>query len=60
MAGWWGLHSVVKERREFKEAYEGMPPTSCPHDGEPLITNPQGELQCRFDGWVWVGWGVRY
>lgn len=36
------------------------PPAACPNDGEPLETGPNGELHCRFDGWIWDGLPVRF
>lgn len=50
---WEQLLNLVKQAQE--EAFEEMyrPPVACPNDGEPLIEGPNGELHCRFDGYIW-------
>lgn len=30
-------------------------PTRCPNDGTILRQDPEGQLHCGFDGWVWDG-----
>lgn len=51
--GWYGLLSVLKEGSANKRIRESLPPTACPHDGEPLQNDGRGGLMCRFDGWRW-------
>jgi hypothetical protein len=51
--GWYGLLSVLREGANNKRIRESLPPASCPHDGEQLISDGQGGLKCRFDGWWW-------
>ena len=51
--GWYGLVSILKERVETKRIRESVPPTACPHDGEPLVADGTGTLRCHFDGWQW-------
>lgn len=26
-------------------------PAACPNDGEPLVSGPNGQLECPWDGW---------
>lgn len=48
---WWQLVSWRQEAVETKTALDQGGPLSCPNDGEPLLTAPDGGLFCRFDGW---------
>ena len=50
---WEQLLSILDEAREERERID--PPTACPNDGEPLQRDPDGNLRCGFDGWVWDG-----
>lgn len=54
-AGWWALHSIVQEARDVKQTFKELGPLSCPHDGEPLTSAPDGSLFCRYDGWKYWG-----
>lgn len=52
MAGsWWSLVSILEEARAYAREEENAWPTSCPNDGEPLRTGPDGKLYCPFDGY---------
>jgi hypothetical protein len=46
---WEELTAILDERRE--EATRNDPLVACPNDGEPLLTGPDGQLFCPFDGW---------
>lgn len=52
---WDQLLSIIRQAREEVATAQTEPPTACPNDGEPLTRGPNGELHCRFDGWVWDG-----
>ena len=48
---WEELLSIYREAADEKRAEESQPPVACPNCGEPLLTDPQGRLKCKFDGW---------
>ncbi|MFI6304277.1 hypothetical protein ACIBCH_20595 [Amycolatopsis thailandensis] len=48
---WWGLFDIYREAAEIRRDELERDPEACPRDGEPLVTGPDGELFCRFDGW---------
>jgi hypothetical protein len=47
-AGWYGLAALVTEARQLRAQPQ---PASCPNDGEPYTTGPDGQPFCRFDGY---------
>ena len=47
--GWWSLLTV--ERLSRDPVYRQPRVLSCPNDGEPLRTGPDGQLYCTFDGY---------
>lgn len=50
---WEQLLSIYREQAEELRAGRDDPPQSCPNDGEPLTSGPNGSLRCTFDGWQW-------
>ena len=48
---WWTYLSILKEAEDMQTTLAAIGPIACPNDGEPLITAPDGQLFCRFDGW---------
>lgn len=47
----------------YDEAYElavqeEQEPWECPNDGTILLKNEAGVLHCKFDGWIYKGFGV--
>jgi hypothetical protein len=48
---WEELLSIIADARADADHETNTPPTTCPNDGEPLRTGPDGGLYCRFDGW---------
>jgi hypothetical protein len=52
MAGsWYQLLDIIKEDAQEQAYWESQPPMACPNDGEPLVTGPDGQLFCKFDGY---------
>lgn len=51
-SGWGGLLSILQEGRDLYAQQKNAPPVACPNDGEPLQAGPNGELHCRFDGYI--------
>lgn len=51
-AGWYQLLDIWKEAKQIVMDDATMAPVACPNDGEPLLTGPNGELFCRYDGWT--------
>lgn len=53
VGSWYGLSAVLQEARQLRaeDDAELARPSACPHDGEPLLTGPRGELYCPYDGW---------
>lgn len=49
--GWGSLLAVNQEARLIAAEEAVRRPVACPNDGEPLVTGPNGELFCPFDGW---------
>lgn len=48
---WYQLLDITNEIRQTLAEQASALPVACPNDGEPLLTGPNGELFCRFDGW---------
>ncbi|HET6286349.1 MAG TPA: hypothetical protein VFG15_06325 [Amycolatopsis sp.] len=48
---WYGLLAIYQEAADIRRDELERDPQACPRDGEPLVTGPDGELFCRFDGW---------
>lgn len=48
---WYGLLDILREAAQMARDDETREPESCPNDGTPLQTGPDGLLFCRFDGW---------
>lgn len=58
--GWEGLLGLYQSAAEEQRVRDETDPIACPNDGEPLITDPDGNLRCRWDGWIWDGQPIRY
>jgi hypothetical protein len=57
---WYQLLAIKQEADETARMYARMPPSACPHDGEPLEPGIEpGTLHCRFDGYLWPRDGRR-
>ena len=52
---WYQLLDIQKEDALYREQLRRDGPRSCPNDGEPLQQDSDGNLHCRFDGWVYNG-----
>lgn len=52
---WEQLLAIYKQAEEDRLQEMNEPPVACPNDGEPLLTDRDGILRCRFDGWRWRG-----
>jgi hypothetical protein len=52
---WEQLISIIRESADEAHTDASTPPIACPNDGEPLLTGPDGQLFCRFDGWRYEG-----
>ena len=50
---WEQLISIRREAADELRAQKSQPPQACPQCGEPLISAPDGDLRCKFDGWSW-------
>ena len=51
-SGWYGLLDIVRRNSDELDQEWRTPPESCPDDGEPLTSGPNGDLLfCRFCGW---------
>ena len=50
---WEQLRSIVQADRQEREFWAGQPPRSCPNDGTPLQSGPDGTLFCQHDGWTY-------
>jgi hypothetical protein len=60
MAGSWeSLVTIFSTAAQEREALDAQPPVACPNDGEPLTSDRDGRLHCRWDGWEWDGQPVR-
>lgn len=57
---WEQLSAIYESARLEREADDSVAPAACPNDGEPLEEGPNGELHCKFDGWIWDGQPIRY
>jgi hypothetical protein len=56
------LVSIFQENARYKERYVTIPPATCPDDGIPLETGPDGSHHCRFGHYVvliWDQWVTR-
>lgn len=49
--GWETLLAISREARALYAEDAARVPVSCPNDGEPLRTAPDGGLFCIWDGW---------
>ena len=52
--GWYGLLDTIRVNADHKRD-DHDPPTTCPESGHLLESGPNGELHCKFSGWVWDG-----
>lgn len=52
---WDQLNDIAREAREFAREEDESEPVACPNDGEPLERDSDGQLRCRFDGWIYRG-----
>lgn len=57
---WYQLLSILKSGAQVERQFREMRPAACPNDGEPLESGPNGELHCRYDGWIWDGRPIEY
>jgi hypothetical protein len=48
---WETLLDIAREAEAYRRDEASRPPASCPNDGEPLESAPDGGLHCRFDGY---------
>jgi len=48
---WEQLLSILKEASDSARDEQSRPPQACPLCGEPLISGPNGELFCKYDGY---------
>lgn len=53
--GWGSLIAIIATDAQERADWATQPPIACPNDGEPLINDPDGNLRCGWDGWVWDG-----
>lgn len=51
MVGWESLANIMRYAADVAAEEESQGALSCPNDGEPLVTGPDGKLFCPFDGW---------
>ncbi len=49
---WEQLRAIYRADAAERQARAAMPPPSCPNDGTPYQTGPDGDLRCPFDGHV--------
>ncbi|HXS17718.1 MAG TPA: hypothetical protein VN764_11045, partial [Polyangiaceae bacterium] len=49
---WEQLRDIEQVNGEYARD-ERQAPVACPNDGEPLEDGPDGELHCRYDGWIY-------
>lgn len=52
---WEQMLEILDVQRQDEEDFLTRPPIACPNDGWPLEQGPNGELHCKFDGWVYSG-----
>lgn len=57
---WEQIGSIFEQAVAEREDQDSTAPLACPNDGEPLIEDLEGNLRCKFDGWVWDGQPIRY
>lgn len=48
---WEQLASIIQDAQAELDAERAAPPSTCPNDGTNLLTGPDGQLYCPFDGW---------
>lgn len=48
---WYDLRDILDEAVQLAQDEQQRGPIACPNDGEPLLTGPDGQLYCRWDGW---------
>lgn len=48
---WYGLTSIIASARQAAEDDARRPPVACPNDLQALLTGPDGQLYCPWDGW---------
>ncbi len=53
--GWEELLSIAEQNRVYRAEEAATDPASCPNDGHPLQTGPDGWLYCVYDGWRPLG-----
>lgn len=59
--GWDNLLNIYRGASEQMQERDAQPPITCPHDGEPLLDEPDtGRPHCQFCGWCWDGLPIRY
>jgi hypothetical protein len=58
--GWNTLLNIIRTSDREREERDSTPPVACPNDGEPLREDPNGQLRCPWDGWIWDGLPIRY
>lgn len=49
--GWYDLIAIYKEGADQVLSGRDIEATVCPNDGEPLLTGPDGNLYCPYDGY---------
>jgi hypothetical protein len=53
LGSWWGLHSIIHEAQQMAAEDSARRPVACPIDGNVLMSGPNGELYCPWDGWTY-------
>lgn len=48
---WEQLVDLMQEAALERQQNDARPPSACPHDGQPLLSGPDGVLFCPSDGW---------
>lgn len=46
------LLNMLRVNQEYVEQYVSVPPVTCPDDGVPLDSGPEGELHCPWGHFV--------
>lgn len=52
---WEQLLSIWEQNEAEQRDIAASAPVDCPNDGMALQSGPDGELHCRFDGWIYDG-----
>ncbi len=47
------LLDILKNAKQIQQFERSRIPSACPNDGTPLEEGPNGELHCKFDGWIY-------